>query len=124
VKEAIIPFIKLLFLLFPTFIPLSGVGTTYFHDVVIKIRQLFSRPAACLRWVQITANAAETNGLTCLPKHGGDRGNNFDHPSNDWPLRTLLSLGDRTPSVLTAEPSSSSKLIKLLLYTNYNKNII
>jgi hypothetical protein len=31
----------------PTLIPLSGVGTTCFY-VVIKIRQLFLRPAACL----------------------------------------------------------------------------
>jgi hypothetical protein len=37
----------LLFLL-PTLIPLSGVGSTCFHHVVIKIRHLFLRPAACL----------------------------------------------------------------------------
>jgi hypothetical protein len=30
---------------FPTLIPLSGVGTTYFQHVVIMIRQLFLRPA-------------------------------------------------------------------------------
>jgi hypothetical protein len=35
-------------LLPPTLIPLSGVGTTCFYHVVIKIRQLFLRPAACL----------------------------------------------------------------------------
>jgi hypothetical protein len=35
-------------LLRPTLIPLSGVGTTCFHYVVIKIRHLFLRPAACL----------------------------------------------------------------------------
>jgi hypothetical protein len=34
--------------LFPTLIPLSGVGTTCFHHVVIKIRHLFLRPAACV----------------------------------------------------------------------------
>jgi hypothetical protein len=46
-----------------------------FHHV-IKIRQLFLRPAACLastiselEWVLTTANAAGTNSLTCLPKH-------------------------------------------------------
>jgi hypothetical protein len=33
-------------LIFPTFIPLSGASTTYFHHVVIKIRQLLH--AACL----------------------------------------------------------------------------
>jgi hypothetical protein len=33
-------------------------------------------------WVLTTANAAGTNGLTCLPKHGGDRDNKFlvTHP--------------------------------------------
>jgi hypothetical protein len=36
----------LIYLLFPTLIPLSGVGTACFHHVVIKIRQLFLRPAA------------------------------------------------------------------------------
>jgi hypothetical protein len=36
-----------------------------------------------------TANAAKTNGLTCLPKHGGG------HPSNDRP--TLLNFRDHTP---------------------------
>jgi hypothetical protein len=36
-------------LTFPTIIPLSGVCTTCFHHVVIKIRHLFLRPAACLK---------------------------------------------------------------------------
>jgi hypothetical protein len=36
------------YLLLPTLIPLSGVGTTCFHHVVTKIWQLFLRPAACL----------------------------------------------------------------------------
>jgi hypothetical protein len=33
-------------------------------------------------WVLTTANAAGTNGLTCLLKHGGVRSNNFlvTHP--------------------------------------------
>jgi hypothetical protein len=47
---------------FPTLVLLSGVGTTCFHHVVIKIRQLFLRPAAYLMWVQTTVNTA--NGLT------------------------------------------------------------
>jgi hypothetical protein len=51
----------------PTLIPVSGVGTTYFHHVVIKIQQLFLRPAACLtstlklEWVQTTANDQRLN---------------------------------------------------------------
>jgi hypothetical protein len=35
-------------LVLPTPIPLSRVGSTCFHHVVLKIRQLFLRPAACL----------------------------------------------------------------------------
>jgi hypothetical protein len=52
---------------FPTLIPLSGVGTTGFHHVVIKIPPLFLRSAACrqpslkLEWLQTTANAGGTN---------------------------------------------------------------
>jgi hypothetical protein len=34
--------------LFPTLIPLSGVGITYFHHVMIKIQQLFLRLVAGL----------------------------------------------------------------------------
>jgi hypothetical protein len=43
----IFAFNKISFLL-PTIIPLSGVGTTCLNHVVIKIRHLFLRPAACL----------------------------------------------------------------------------
>jgi hypothetical protein len=66
-----------LFLL-PTLIPLSGIGRTCFHYVVIKIRHLFLRPPAWRQpslkreCVLSTANAAGTNGLKCFPKHGGD----------------------------------------------------
>jgi hypothetical protein len=68
--------------IFATLIPLSGVGTTCFHHVVIKTRPLFLRPAACRQaslklWVLTTANAAGTNSLTCLPKHGGARNSKF-----------------------------------------------
>jgi hypothetical protein len=50
--------------LLPTLIPLSGVGTTCFHHVVIKIRHLFLRPAACLTstLLEIGVNA---NGCKC-----------------------------------------------------------
>jgi hypothetical protein len=40
--------IKLILLLLPTLIPQSGVGTTCFHHIAIKIRHLFLRPTACL----------------------------------------------------------------------------
>jgi hypothetical protein len=45
--------------------------------------------------VLTTANSAGTNGLTCLPRHGGARDNSFGHSSNDQP--TLLSCCDSTP---------------------------
>jgi hypothetical protein len=46
-------------------------------------------------WALTTANAAGTNGLTCLPKHGRARDNKLGHPSNDWTM--LLNFRDRTP---------------------------
>jgi hypothetical protein len=57
-------------------------------------------------WVLTTANAAGTNGLTCLPKHGGARYKFLvTHPMIDQ--RCLTSAIARQ-SVLTAGPSSSS----------------
>jgi hypothetical protein len=53
-----------------------------FFIIMIKIRQLL-RPATCLTSTLLetrmltTANAAGTNGLTCLPKHGIARDNKF-----------------------------------------------
>jgi hypothetical protein len=81
--------IFLRFLLMVFFIPilLNGVVTTCFHHVVIKIRHLF----LATLWLQTTANAAGTNGLASS-------------------LRTLLRFRDRTPSAMTASPSSSSKI--------------
>jgi hypothetical protein len=68
--------------------------------------------------VLTTANAAGTNGLTCLPKHGGARHNNFfGHPFQDWPLRPVLSFRDRTPSALTARPPSSS-IYSIFIYVH------
>jgi hypothetical protein len=59
-----------------------------FHQVVIKIRQLFWRSAARLTstlletevGILTTANAAEFNSLACLPKGGGARKNIFCTP--------------------------------------------
>jgi hypothetical protein len=45
-------------------------------------------------WVQTTANAAGTKGLTCLPIHGGVRDNKFLVTHPDWP--TLLNFRDCT----------------------------
>jgi hypothetical protein len=51
-------------------------------------------------WVLKTANAAETNGLTRLPKHGRARANKiFGHPSDD--LLNLLRFRNLMPSAPT-----------------------
>jgi hypothetical protein len=57
--------------------------------------------------VLTTANAAGTNGLTCLPKHGGAQDNKVlvTHPMTDQ--RCLTSAVSRRIA-LTARPSSSS----------------
>jgi hypothetical protein len=48
-------------------------------------------------WMLTTANAAGTNGLTCLPQHGGGRDNKFlvTHPMNHE--RTLKRTDHRAP---------------------------
>jgi hypothetical protein len=87
-----------IFVFLPTLITLSGVGTTCFHHVVIKIRHLK------LEWMLTTANATGTNSLTCLPKHGGARDNNYWSPIQ-WPLWSLLSFRVQTLSALIARPT-------------------
>jgi hypothetical protein len=60
------------------------------------------------RWLPTTANATGTDGLTCLPKHGGARDSKFliTHPMTDQ--RCLTSAIARR-NALTAGPSSSSR---------------
>jgi hypothetical protein len=67
-------------------------------------------------WALTTANAAGTNGLTCLPKHGGARDNKFlvTHPMTDQ--RCLASAIARR-SALTAGPPSSSSSSEVLVFT-------
>jgi hypothetical protein len=67
-------------------------------------------------WVLTTANAAKTNSLTCLPKHGGARDNKVlvTHLITDQPC--LISAIARR-SALTVGPSSSSCI---MLYTLLN----
>jgi hypothetical protein len=70
-------------LLPPTLIPLSGVGTTCLSSCCDKDSAIILRPAACLTstfletGVGANANATGTNGLACLPKHGGARDYKF-----------------------------------------------
>ncbi|RVE53247.1 hypothetical protein evm_002080 [Chilo suppressalis] len=55
-------------------------------------------------WVLTTADAAGTNGLTCLPKHGGARDSKFlvTHPMTDHCKRTssIIGLSDVTDNKL------------------------
>jgi hypothetical protein len=104
-------------------IALSGVGTTCFYHVVKRYSHLFyDRPPALrqlslgMQRVATTANAAETNGLTCLPSTEGLETINFGHPSDDWPLPTFLNFGGRTLIVLSAELYSSSKIVYIHTY--------
>jgi hypothetical protein len=98
-------------LLLSTFIPLRGVGTACFYHVVIKIRHLFydqspawRQPSLKLEWMLTTVNAAGTNSLTCLPKHGGARCNKFWSPIQWLTSMNVLSFHDQT---LSARSSSS-----------------
>jgi hypothetical protein len=71
-----------------TLITLSAVGTTCFSSccdkdsaIIFTTRRLPERqPSLEMDRVLKTANAASTNGLTCLPKHGGARDNKFWSP--------------------------------------------
>jgi hypothetical protein len=63
---------------------LSGIGTKCFSSCCDKDSATIFRSAAYLtltllklEWVLSTANAAGTNGLTFLPKHGGVRDDKF-----------------------------------------------
>jgi hypothetical protein len=51
-------------LLLPTLIPLSGVGTICFYHVLIKIRHLLLRPAACLTST-LLETAVDANDCKC-----------------------------------------------------------
>jgi hypothetical protein len=112
-------------LLLPTLIPLSGVVTCDKDSAIILATGRLPDviPFLKLEWVLTTANATGTNGLTCLPKHGGARNNNFCHPSYDWPLGTLLRFCDRTPSSLIAEPSSCSQFLIFLIAMSFLYNV-
>jgi hypothetical protein len=62
-----------------------------------------------------TPNAAGSNGLTWLPKHGGARDSKFlvTHPMTDQ-CRLTSTIARR--SALTAGPFSSSELMNVLLF--------
>jgi hypothetical protein len=72
-------------LLLPTLTPLSGVGTTCISscsdkDSAIIFTPACRQPSLKLECVLTTANAAGTNDLMCLPKHGGARDSKYWSP--------------------------------------------
>jgi hypothetical protein len=68
-------------------------------------------------WVLTTANAARTNGLKCLPKHGGTHDNTFlvIHPMTDQ--RCNFRNRTHTSSALIAGLSSSSYISMYHFYS-------
>jgi hypothetical protein len=84
--------------------PLLGTGLPY--GLHIRKRGRTPRGPSADWWVLTTANAAGTNGLTCLLKHEGARDNKYlvTHPMTDQ--FCLTSVVARR-SALTAEPLSS-----------------
>jgi hypothetical protein len=90
----------------------SGVVGKYSHHYATSavIRTGHKPPSGLSAgwWVLTTANAAGTNGLTCLPKHGGFQDNKFLVTHTMTGQRCLASAIARQ-STLTAAPSSSSK---------------
>jgi hypothetical protein len=97
------------------FLPLSHYVGSVQH-VVIKIRHLFLRSAACMTSTFLETGV-DTNDCKCsrdqqlnVPSEARRKLEiiNFGHPSNDWPLRSLLIFRVQTLSALTAQPSSSS----------------
>jgi hypothetical protein len=70
-------------LLPPTLIPLSGVRKTCFSSCCDKDSAIIFTTGRLTSSLLETgvgatiANATGTNGLTCLPKHGGARDNKF-----------------------------------------------
>jgi hypothetical protein len=69
-------------LLLPTLIPLSGIDTTMLWSDSLFLRPAVAwrQPSLKLEWALTSANAAGTNSLTCLQKHGGAWNNKFWSP--------------------------------------------
>ncbi|CAH0400269.1 unnamed protein product [Chilo suppressalis] len=98
----------------PIYVPTAG-AQAFPMDGIGRLGHDPPRGPSADWWVLTTADAAGTNGLTCLPKHGGVRDSKFfGHPSNDRPLRKLLNFNDRSRTRLPLAPSSSSLHRKLL----------
>jgi hypothetical protein len=62
------------------------ISSAFYGLHIRRIGHNPSRRHSADRWVLPTANAAETNGLTCLPKHGGAREYIFGHLFSDQPV--------------------------------------
>jgi hypothetical protein len=82
-------YLNTIFSLFPTLIPISGVVQHVFHHVVIKIRQLFLRLAACLTSIFL--------GSTLLKTSVGDHNCKC---SNDIAMRNTADVAGRKSIVV------------------------
>jgi hypothetical protein len=88
-------------------------GTGLPYGLHIRTHNPPRGPSVCW-WVLTTANAAGTNGLTCLPKHGGARNNKFmvTHPKTD---QQCLTSAIARRSALTAGPWSYSLSVHFIV---------
>ncbi|RVE41015.1 hypothetical protein evm_014335 [Chilo suppressalis] len=77
--------------------PMDGIG---------RLRHDPPRGPSADWWVLSTADATGTNGLTCLPKHGGARDSKFlaTHPMTDH------CENETTPTVNTFEQTTPSPI--------------
>jgi hypothetical protein len=85
----------------PFYAPTAGTQAV-FMDYTYGERAITHHKPSAGWWVLTTANAAGTNGLTCLPKHGGARV--VTHLITD---QLCLSSTIAHRSALIAGPSSS-----------------
>jgi hypothetical protein len=102
-------------------IPLSEVGTTYFlwccdKDYFYDRPPAWRQPSLKLEWVITTANAAGTNGWTCLLKHGGARDNKF------W--SSILWLTIENCAYLSRSHAERTAREAIELHIKYNGNIL
>jgi hypothetical protein len=96
--------------------PLLGPGLPYGLHIRRTGHNPPCGPSACW-WVLTTANATGTNGLACLPKHGGARDNKF-LVTNPMSNQRCLTYAIARRSALTAgSSSSSSRHLSLYEYT-------
>jgi hypothetical protein len=123
---------------------LTGVGTTRFSSWCDKDSAIVFTTGRLpevnppQNWSSYKrSNAAGTNGLTCLPKHGGNNNQleiiNFGHPSDDCPLglslasaiarRALWPRGHRAPHLIYLSQKCKIPKTNFYLYMKKEKKV-